>query len=129
MQLTEWCESYFRHKDILERKIEDIKHDGDRLIIRRKDGDLVVICDSDFSKISFDDTEGYARIYAASLHTKKNLSHLIDRWKELVAKENLMCVFADPESNTKWLVAPSSHDRIIHGDLKKGLKSLFDNCS
>jgi hypothetical protein len=129
MELIEWCESYFRHKDVLERKIEEVARQGEQLIIRRKDGNMVVICQPDFNKISFNDTDAYDKVCTVSLHTKKNLDDLIHRWDECVQMGNLLCIFADPDANMKWIVSPANHDRITHGDLKKGLKSLFDNCS
>ena len=108
-QLTEWAESYLRHKDLLAKKINNIKNDNNTLIIKKNTGQELAICTDNLEDVKINNK---AKTYIFATHTKQNFETLCNRWNELNKFPELILVFADTKNNKKWILFHSHIARL-----------------
>jgi len=134
--LKEWTYNYIKHKDIINRRISDIKDFEDHFLVNNKDGSHLIFLIKDhvhelngvIERIKALEREHNAsRITLVVYNNKSNFDLLISHWNDLVSMQTLTIVFSNPKVNDKWMITPSIHDKIADSEsLKIGLKSMFE---
>ncbi len=125
----EWYVIYARHKDLLQKRITDIKEQGDRIIVTYKDHvEQVHLVEklSSFDLKELGDPDGYHHLVLAN--TLANVSAVVKEWKALVGYPHLKIIFYNPEAKEKWILWPAVHDKVAEPDmLEDGLKGLSEH--
>lgn len=131
MNLLDWAEDYFRHRDLILSQIESIVKEKDHLIIRQNDGIQKKVCVID--NLAGLKTGNHVDINNIFLpNTKENLKHLISNWSKFSAKKNISFYFVNPNSVTDklWIISPFIHSKICdESNVEKSLKTLFSSVS
>ena len=126
--ILEWVEHYFKHRDLILRKIADIEKSPDKLKIKYKDDSYEeVVALTDLGSVDINKLASNTTI--ATLNTKKNFKNLVEKWKDFSKMKDLKIIFFNPDSELekKWIIKPYIHSRICdEKNLKKGLKSMFE---
>jgi hypothetical protein len=126
--LVAWAEAYVKHRDLFEKRIAAIETDGERLLIKNKDG-TVVLC---LPVETLDETVlvAIAQQQKALLITrnrKENLAFLIKHWTAFAKHQGLKVVFANVAAHEKWVIVPNSHHAVADPEsLALGLQAMFD---
>lgn len=121
MELKEWMITFIRHKDIVQRRIKEIRETDDGFIVVYKDSQKRFII---MPKLKLPKDQSSI----ACLNTKDNLKFLLDNWKPFVDSK-AMLHFVNPSSKLekKWIITPYVHDSVADPEsLKQGLNSMFD---
>lgn len=133
-ELVEWALTYFKNKDLVQRKIKSIeKSSGDcDILIKHEDKEIKVIVMPEIE--NFDDINKNINkdkhTTLVTLNRKSNFDIIINNWKSLAEFPNLYIIFSNPNSSTetKWIISPHIHSKIAdEKSLKIGLKSMFDS--
>ena len=127
--LLEWAGFYAKHKDIYEKKIVDIKEDGDKLVIKRKEDVINYLGQPSLNKNKLKDFGKKDFITIVTFNTANNIEELLKGWHFYAEYPNLIIIFINPKSNldTKWIIKPYLHQRICDEKaLKRGLKSIYE---
>ncbi len=130
MNLKEWTRIYVKHKDMIKKNIikeedknnyieyEYKSHNKHRYFIMPElnDKDMDNINKKEFSTV-------------VTRNKKENLDFLISEWEKLKEFPNLTFIFVNLELNTKWVIKPYTHSRVIdEKSLRKGLIAMFYRC-
>ncbi len=125
MTLLEWTEVYVQHRDLFEKKIAKIAAQHDTVLVTQKDG-------SSWKAIAApelgDDVVahvGAGRVLLVTRNLKANTDVVLQHWKRLAANPELKIVFVNVAKNEKWLLVPSTHDKVTEpSTLKLGLTAM-----
>ncbi len=124
MDLVEWTVLYVKHKDVLTKKIVDVKNEKDHFLFTYKDGPVKVYA---LEKLNVPAINTKAII--ATLQTKENVDFLIKHWKEFSSHQGLTMVFVNLKTQEKWLIHPHTHSQISEAKFELGVKSLASSVS
>ncbi len=108
----------------MKRRISKLEQKPYGFTVETKDGmeERVIVDD----KLSADQASD-APDMIVCLNTKANVDTLIRSWEEFSKPDNLTMVFANPETNEKWLLKPHHHDKVADKkSLKQGLLSMSE---
>lgn len=124
-QLKEWALAYVKSRDAFDKAIIKLESlDGD-FVAHKHSGEVVrflVRPEVDVGELAA--AEG--RVSAVVLNTRGNVDRVVGAWERLAKKKGLRLFFVNPVANEKWLLYPSTHDRVIERKaLKRGLYGLF----
>lgn len=130
--LVEWTVNLLKNKDIIAKKIKDIKTDTEGFDVKVTYTDktqlfLVTMKLWDMNSIlkKLKDENGYYGI--VTFNMKENIDVLVKNWNQLVKFKFLSVYFVNPWSNTdkKWIIYPYTHNRISDpASLIQGLDSM-----
>lgn len=135
MDLKEWTIQFIKNKDIIQKKILEIKDNGNTLEVIFKDNkrqllfiqpDVKLVEVADALEQSTKDSMMFVSIVC--LNKRINLQELIKNWQRIVDFPQLSMYFVNPESATdkKWMIYPHTHHKISDpSSLKLGLESMF----
>jgi hypothetical protein len=128
--LLDWFVRYTKNRDIVFRKISDVKEEGNKAIVEQKDGRKIhyhaVPFPEDIEKTAASLTEEHKGLVV--YNTKENFDNLAKAWKKLAEIKNLTIYFVNPFSklDKKWIINPQVHNSISDAaSLKQGLVSMF----
>ena len=134
--LKEWAKTYFLNKDLLMGKKPKVEEKDDYILITNEDGShVIVIVKEELETIKpivdrFTELEQQhtpIKLTLVLYNKKENIEFIVSGWRELIKKQNLSILFANPHTNNKWSINPYIHNKIADKKtLKKGLLSLFD---
>jgi len=122
-----------QNKDLYLRKIESLKEDGDKVIVRNKDASyeidyLVMPTFNITNAIEAAEKNKYTTFVV--LNNQENLKEVLKNWKKIAKYPEVSIWFVNPLSNTekKWIIKPNLHDKICdHDSLEIGLKTMSEN--
>lgn len=133
--LKEWTKTYFLNKDLLRGKKPKVEEKEDHIIITNEDeSHVIVIVKEKLQDLSnvlkrFDELEKQypgAKLTLVLYNMKENVELVAKSWDALVKKQNLTILFANPDTNNKWILTPYIHNKIADvKKLKSGLISLY----
>lgn len=124
MNLSEWAIVYVKHKDLVARKLQDHKVDGEKILFTFSDRVLTAYA---MEKLSVPKIQGKTFIFA--LQTKENIELLLKHWKEFSEQKELTMIFVNPQKNEKWLVNPHTHESISEGNVELGIRTMAGEVS
>jgi len=131
--LVDWTINFFKNKDIISKKIEQIENgkDGFDLYIKYKDREQFFIITTKIVDIDLIiqrlNNNSYFSII--TLNSKENFESLVKNWSRLIDFKFLCIFFINPFSglDKKWVIFPHTHNKICdESSLKNGLKSIFE---
>lgn len=122
INLAEWTTLYIKHKDVIAKKIVDIKPQKDYTLFTYKDGPVKVYA---LEKLEVPKIDSKAVI--TSLQTKENIDFLIKHWKDFASHQGLTMVFVNLKTQEKWLIHPHTHSQISEAKFELGVRSLADS--
>lgn len=126
--LIEWGEQYFKHRDIIEKKLKNIKKQKNNIILEYKDNKNIAlvmpVLDKElFAKLK--ELDDYAKKYVITSLSATNVDFLVANWKLFLIK-GLILIFADIKSNNKVLLNPHIHNMISDPNcIDKAVRTLF----
>ena len=96
--LKDWAKQYFKHKDLIHKKIKEIKEKNNQEFILEKEDHTVdvQICPN---LDSLKNVNGKNHIYIVTLHNMNNINTLLKRWDELVHCKSCNIIFINPFSS------------------------------
>jgi hypothetical protein len=121
--LLEWAEKYLRYKDSMARSILQMKRDGNKILVEKKNVTRVAVV-----LPALADKPAEADIII-TLSNTDNINTLVRHWKKFSEKQKLTIIFANPlsEEENKWVVQPFIHTRICEEKaLKKGFLGMAE---
>jgi hypothetical protein len=131
-ELNSWFINYRKNRDLIFRNIDRIENDND-IKIYLKDGKIEFInsflCVSE-SIVFLKNFNKEDLITIIFFNTKNNVNNLIKDWDFFVEFKMLTLFFVNIDSitETKWIIKPCIHNKIIDKkDLKLGINSLASN--
>jgi hypothetical protein len=127
--LAEWFVRYTKNRDLLFKKISDIKEEGNKIIITQKDGTVTHYYVEPFPE----DMEKLAAMPESQkgivlYNSKDNFDRLIKSWKKLSETKGLTIYFVNPFSklDKRWIINPYVHSQISDKQsLETGLSSMY----
>lgn len=128
--LVEWFERFTKNRDLLFRRISQIKHEGNKIYVEQKDGKKIVYhvepFVEDFAKIckAIKDEHKGIVVY----NTTDNFQALLKSWDAVAKIANLTVFFVNPFSKLekRWAINPRTHSMITDKEaLEPGLNSMF----
>jgi len=131
--LADWIIGNIKNRDILFKKIADIKKniDGFDFVIEYKDRRQCFIVMPDITEFgsieSKVNSEGHFAL--VTFNKKQNLGEIIRNWQKLAKFKNFCIYFVNPnsEGDKKWVIFPYTHDKISDGSsLAAGLNAMFE---
>jgi len=127
--LIEWSEQYFKHRDIIEKKLKNINKKDNSLILEYKDDKKIALIKPVLDKELFanlKELKDYAKKYVITSLSETNIDFLIANWKLFLIKDMIL-MFADIKSNNKVLLNPYVHNMISDPDnIEKAVRTLFE---
>jgi hypothetical protein len=134
--LKQWAKTYFLNKDLLRGRKPKVEEKEDYILITNEDeSHVIVIVKEKLNNLAavlkrFDALEKEHKAEKLTLvlyNKKKNIDLIVKSWKNLIKKPNLTILFANPDSNNKWIVTPYIHNKIADvKNLKAGLVSMYN---
>ncbi len=130
--LVEWTIHFFKNRDMIHKRIENIEKDKNGFDIRIKFKDkeqFVIVLETLDIELILSKLNDDSHFSIVTLNSKQNLDLMVKNWKKLAAFKSLNLIFVNPFSNLdkKWIVSPYVHNRICDGNsLELGLKSMFE---
>src|SRR3989339_507155 len=124
--LLDWAEVYFKSRDAMARKIQELVRRENDILIKYKDNREEVI-------YAFPDLSGATPKKNSSiitLNNPHNMDVICNQWDQYAAVKELRIYFINPFSTLekKWVLAPSIHAKICDpSSLRTGLKALSEN--
>ncbi|MFH1668904.1 MAG: hypothetical protein ABIA62_03175 [Candidatus Woesearchaeota archaeon] len=128
--LTEWFVRYTKNRDLMFRKISEVKEDGDMISVVQKDGKIFNYCSAPFpedmvkvAECIDGETKGIL-VY----NTQSNFDLMMKSWKALSNIKGLTIYFINPFSklDKRWAINPYTHSRISDAEsLDQGLNSMY----
>jgi len=131
MELYEWTEQFIKFRNIVRRnkiKYELINNtikvniqtnkgiEKEIYLIDNKIENLINLIPANNKKQKY---------YLVCLNLKKNVHFVYENWHKLSILENVLIIFAEPNTNNKWILKPHIHNKIINKEnLKEGLLTL-----
>lgn len=126
--ILEWAKHYYKHRDTIFRKIDNMEQSPDKLTIMYKDGSVEVVLPSpDLEKVDLSKINPLTTV--VTLNTKGNFNVLVDKWKQFAAAKDLKIIFFNSKSELeeRWIIKPYFHNKIAdEKSLKQGLKAMFE---
>jgi len=123
-----WAENYFKHKDMFDKKLKNIKSEKDQLILDYKDRKDIVFISAVFEKDIFDkikEAKDYKKIFVVCSFSNTNTDFLIENWNKFLI-QNLVVIFTNIKTNHKVLLNPFIHNKICDPDnLENAVRCLF----
>ncbi|MBW2970745.1 hypothetical protein KY320_01140 [Candidatus Woesearchaeota archaeon] len=127
-EILDWAYEYLKNRDLVFRRIEDIKLEPHRLLVKYKDEHIeVVVAMTDLSELKLEKLDTEMSVFVPN--KRQNLDFLIKRWSEFAALPNLKFVFFNPGSllEKRWIIKPYVHNKICDSQsLKQGLVAMFE---
>jgi hypothetical protein len=122
--LLEWCNSYIKSRDSMERTLKSLEKHGDHLVATHKTKTVTW-----FGQESLDtkgaSVEGHVSIVC--LQNQQNFNTLVQHFSEFAKNPNLTIMFLNPKLNEKWSLKPGVHAAVADKQsLKLGLQSMYD---
>ncbi len=128
MTLKEWTICFIKNKDLIFRKLVDYEEKENSILFHFKDKDHNYFIEEELNTFSLELVKLSGLKTIVCLATKSNLKFFMSNWNKFKVVEELSFIFANPVSNTKWLINPFVHNKICDEDsLKTGLESMFSN--
>lgn len=128
--LQEWFVRYTKNRDIVFRKISNIKEEANKVIIEQKDGRIVHYYIAPFpeeiEKLAESIPEEHKGI--VMYNSKDNFDKVIKAWKRLSSVKDMTIYFVNPFSklDKRWIINPSVHGKISDPhSLETGLNSMY----
>ncbi|MFC1741856.1 hypothetical protein ACFL3V_04945 [Nanoarchaeota archaeon] len=128
--LLEWFVRYTRNRDIVFRKISEIKEEGNVVVVCLKDGTVVHYYIDPFPDDISELVSGIKEEHVGVVmyNSKENFGAVVSAWKKLAAVKNLTLYFINPFSKLekRWIIKPSVHSRVTAPEaLEEGLNSMY----
>lgn len=129
--LSEWIVRHVHNKDLLFKRIADIKEGEDLILVTMKDNRKCAYLVEPFVNTmeSISPLKEYDCCFLVCYNTKENFNFLIKNWDALVTfKRNFCVIFINPFSHgeKKWALYPATHDMVSEKEsLKPGLQILY----
>ena len=127
--LIEWTENYFKHKDIFDKKLDNISKEKDNLILKYKDRTDIVLVNAVLEQeifMKFKEFNNHNKIFIVCAKSQTNIDFLIENWKKFLI-QNLILIFADVRMNNKVLINPYVHNKICDKEtFESGIRALFN---
>ncbi|MBW2972480.1 hypothetical protein KY359_05580 [Candidatus Woesearchaeota archaeon] len=128
--LAEWFIRYTKNRDLIFKKISEIKQQENKIIVSQKDGKQVHYYvepfPDDFPKLAEAMKEEHKGLII--YNSKENFDNMIKSWKQLSAIPNLTLYFVNPFSKIekRWIINPNVHSKVSDAQsLKEGLNSMY----
>ncbi len=125
-------ERFVKNKDLILRRYESVKADGEFIKAKLKDGkEQVFFVEPFIDDIgkSLEKIKSYELCGLVVYNTKENFDVLVDNWDKIVGfKRHFSMYFVNPFSKTEksWTIYPATHSLIVDkSGLKASLKTLF----
>ncbi|MBN1544572.1 hypothetical protein JW898_03870 [Candidatus Woesearchaeota archaeon] len=128
--LVEWFVRYTKNRDLLFRKISEIKEEDDKVLVKQKDGKTLLYYiqpfPCEFAKLAESiqqDQKGLV-VY----NSRENFENMMKEWKSLTEIRGLTIYFVNPFSKLekRWIISPNIHSKISDAQsLKEGLNSMY----
>jgi hypothetical protein len=124
--LREWAVNYMKHRDIIAKKIAEIKESEYGFVIRNSDATATACLIQPSLKDLNQITTAAATIFLFTLNNSDNLSSIGSNWEKLAAIKNLTLVVVNPvsKSEQKWLVKPYVHNQLFGKPSLEALKGM-----
>jgi hypothetical protein len=124
MDLTDWCSSYVKSRDAMERTLKSIDKQGNHLVATHKNKVVTWVPQETL------DTKGVAvdgMVTIVCLQNQHNFSTLLQHFGDFAKNANLTIMFVNPKINEKWSIKPAVHAAVADKQsLKLGLQSMYD---
>lgn len=126
--LKEWTINFVKHKDIFAKKLKEYEEKKDQIVFHFKDNNKIFLVKPLLDEETFGFLkEDFSRAIVCSAD-RKNLKFLIDNWDKFKDAKSFTLIFANPETNAKWLLNPKTHNDICDEEsLVQGLESMYEN--
>ncbi len=128
--LADWFARYTKNRDLLFKKIVNIREEENKVIVENKDGKTtyyyVEPFPQDIVKLAEEIKEENKGIVL--YNSKSNFDIMIKAWTKLVTIKNLSIYFVNPFSKQekRWVINPHVHHKISDSEsLELGLNSMF----
>ncbi len=128
--LTDWFIRYTRNRDLVFRKISEIKEDGNTVSVLQKDGRATDYCAAPFPEDMVKIAEGIGGGTKGLLvyNTRENFDLMMKSWAALSKIKGLTIYFINPSSkiDKRWAISPYNHSLISDAEsLEQGLNSMY----
>lgn len=127
--LADWFVRYTKNRDLLFKKISEVKEEGCKIIITQKDGSVVHYYvepfPDDFEKLAEMPEEQKGIVV---YNSKDNFDRMMNAWKKLSETKGLTIYLVNPFSklDKRWIINPHVHNKISDKvSLAMGLNSMF----
>ncbi|MBN1275413.1 hypothetical protein JXA12_03915 [Candidatus Woesearchaeota archaeon] len=120
MNLREWTKIFLTQRDLLKQELRSLEETDDGFVMHKKD--------STTTKASVRETLGEPSDgIIVCPNTRKNVEALAREWQGFSSRQELLIVFANPDTNEKWLIKPHHHGRIADEEsLEQGLLAMHE---
>ena len=128
--LAEWFARYTKNRDLILRKLSELRQEENKVILTQKDGLTVHYYAEPFPEDLVRFAQGINEEHKGVLmyNTPNNFKQLVSGWKKLASIPNLIIYFVNPFSkqDKKWIIRPYVHDKISDPQsLETGLNSMY----
>ncbi len=121
MSLREWAETYVRHRDLFKREIEQLEPTAEGFRILKRDGSSTTCIVQE----TLAPPPELAHTLIVTRNTKENVLTVLKEWKRFAAEPDCTLIFANVKKNEKWVLIPSTHDKVTESaSLKSGLLAM-----
>ena len=131
--LREWVIGYVRNKDVMTKKIEDVKFDeeGFDIAVKFKDKTQyfmirpVILNIGEVTK----NIEEKGSVSLVVLNNELNLGIVTEMWNTLASHRHFSIYFVNPFSSLdkQWIIYPYTHNLICdESSLKSGLRPMYE---
>ena len=135
--LVDWLVRYLKNRDLSFRRIKELKIEDGVVSVLNKDGSCiqyVIILVFESPKAIFEKfgSADYCDFCIITLHSKENVSFLIQHWDLVSSKPRLLILFVNPFSQPeeKWVIRPSIHAKVCEKkNLARSFASISENVS
>ena len=131
MDLYEWTKHFIKYKDVIAKKIKNIKFLDTTIHVEEKSGTkkIYLIYENLEEGIKASSKLKEEKGIIVTLNTRTNVNTLSNKWKEILKKEqDITILFAHPGTNEKWMIHPETHSKINEEEkLNESLEVLFNS--
>lgn len=130
--LVDWIFTYLKNRDIVFKKIAEIKKEEGKVITKLKEDKEQLYIVEPFVENVEETLKKFGSEENSTLvvyNTKENFDKVLNSWEKLINfKKHFNIYFVNPFSKLekKWIVYPYTHHSISGGESKLGLKTLFE---
>jgi len=126
-ELKQWLKTFLKNK---EHPVVHLEETADTLFVEYTGEKHVYIIHPHFEDKQHLLTQAAGKehqITLVVLNTRKNIAQVIAWWDILIQYPQLNIFFVAPKTNEKWVLYPSTHNKIIEPqNLEKGLHALAE---
>jgi hypothetical protein len=127
--LVDWFVRYTKNRDLLFKKISEIREEGNKVIIKQKDGSVIHYYVEPFPE-DFDNLAAMPEEQKGLVvyNSKDNFDRMMKAWKKLSETKGLTIYFVNPFSklDKRWIINPHVHNKISDkASLEMGMNSMF----